>query len=158
MTKKQVHDQGVKNAVCAVIMRVRPCLERGFSGLYRRLMISCARHTRSAGVVWNACASCVIWLILMSRSAESMRMRVLTGMPDASDSSRTVMPAMALSAEMAFAMAWFMSMSLEHAGGERPWGKNVSPPQTVPRRGQWERWLASCLLDVSDLLDGHAEE
>lgn len=85
-------------------------------------------------------------------------MRVLTGMPDASDSSRTVMPAMALSAEMAFAMAWFMSMSLEHAGGERPWGKNVSPPQTVPRRGQRERWLAACLLNVSNLLDRHAEE
>lgn len=44
-------------------------------------------------------------------------MRVLTGMPDASDSSRTVMPLMALSAEMAFAMAWFMSMRLEHADG-----------------------------------------
>lgn len=49
-------------------------------------------------------------------------MRVLTGMPEASDSSRTVMPAMALSAEMAFAMAWFMSMSLEHAGGVREQG------------------------------------
>lgn len=85
-------------------------------------------------------------------------MRVLTGMSEASDSSRTVMPAMALSAEMAFAMPWFMSMSLERAGGERPWGKNVSPSRTVPRRGQWERWLAACLLDVSDLLDGHAEE
>lgn len=66
-------------------------------------------------------------------------MRVLTGIPDASDSSRTVMPAMALSAETAFAIAWFMSMRLERAGGERPWGKNVSPPQTVPRRGQSER-------------------
>ena len=49
-------------------------------------------------------------------------MRVLTGIPDASDSSRTVMPAMALSAEMAFAIAWFMPMRLEHAGGERPQG------------------------------------
>lgn len=49
-------------------------------------------------------------------------MRVLTGMPEASDSSRTVMPAMALSAEMAFAMAWFMSMRLEHAGGVREQG------------------------------------
>lgn len=49
-------------------------------------------------------------------------MRVLTGMSDASDSSRTVMPAMALSAEMAFAMAWFMSMRLERAGGGRAWG------------------------------------
>ena len=49
-------------------------------------------------------------------------MRVLTGIPDASDSSRTVMPAMALSAEMAFAIAWFMSMRLERAGGERPQG------------------------------------
>ena len=85
-------------------------------------MISCARHTKSAGVVWNACASCVIWLILMSRSAERIRISVLTGMPDASDSSRTVMPAMALSAEMAFAMAWFMPMSLERAGGGRAWG------------------------------------
>ena len=44
-------------------------------------------------------------------------MRVLTGIPDASDSSRTVMPAMALSAEMAFAIPWFMSMRLEHADG-----------------------------------------
>lgn len=85
-------------------------------------------------------------------------MRVLTGMPDASDSSRTVMPAMALSVEMAFAMAWFMSMRLEHAGGERSWGKNVSPPRTLPRRGHRERWLAACLLDVSNLFDGHAEE
>ena len=42
-------------------------------------------------------------------------MRVLTGMPDASDSSRTVMPLMALSAETAFATAWFMSMSLERS-------------------------------------------
>ena len=49
-------------------------------------------------------------------------MRVLTGMPEASDSSRTVMPLMALSAEMAFAIPWFMSMSLEHAGGGRAWG------------------------------------
>lgn len=111
--------KALKTLVCTVIMRVRPCLECVFGGFYRRLMISCPRHTKSAGVVWNACASCVIWLILMSRSAESMRMRVLTGMPEASDSSRTVMPAMALSAETAFAMAWFMSMCLEHAGGGR---------------------------------------
>ena len=109
--------KGVKTLVCTVIVRVWLCLERVFEGFYRRLMISCARHTKSAGVVWNACASCVIWLILMSRSAERIRMRVLTGIPDASDSSRTVMPAMALSAEMAFAMAWFMSMRLEHADG-----------------------------------------
>ena len=107
--------KALKTLVSTVIMRVWLCLELVFGGFYPRLMISCARHTKSAGVVWNACASCVIWLILMSRSAESMRMRVLTGMPEASDSSRTVMPAMALSAEMAFAMPWFMSMSLERS-------------------------------------------
>lgn len=109
--------EALKTLVCAAIVRVWLCLECVFGGFYRRRMSSCALHTRSAGVVWNACASCVIWLILMSRSAESMRMRVLTGMPDASDSSRTVIPAMARSAEMAFAMAWFMSMRLEHADG-----------------------------------------
>lgn len=114
--------KALKTLVCTVIVRVWLCLERVFGGFYLRRMISCARHTKSAGVVWNACASCVIWLILMSRSAESMRMRVLTGMSEASDSSRTVMPAMALSAEMAFAMAWFMSMRLERAGGGRAWG------------------------------------
>ena len=54
-------------------------------------------------------------------------MRVLTGMPDASDSSRTVMPLMALSAEMAFAMAWFMSMRLEHADGGKLRGEKVVP-------------------------------
>lgn len=114
--------KALKTLVCTVIVRVWLCLERVFGGFYLRRMISCARHTKSAGVVWNARASCVIWLILMSRSAERIRMRVLTGIPDASDSSRTVMPAMALSAEMAFAMAWFMSMRLERAGGGRAWG------------------------------------
>lgn len=55
-------------------------------------------------------------------------MRVLTGMSEASDSSRTVMPAMALSAEMAFAMAWFMSIRLErHAAGGRG-DKSVPAP------------------------------
>ena len=49
-------------------------------------------------------------------------MRVLTGMPDASDSSRTVMPLMALSAETAFATAWFMSMHLERSRDVGVWG------------------------------------
>ena len=62
--------KALKTLVCAVIVRVWLCLERIFGGFYRRLMISCARHTKSAGVVWNARASCVIWLILMSRSTE----------------------------------------------------------------------------------------
>lgn len=55
-------------------------------------------------------------------------MRVLTGIPDASDSSRTVMPAMALSAETAFAIAWFMSMRLERAGGGERGDKCVPAP------------------------------
>ena len=107
----------LKTLFCTGIVRVWLCLELVFGGFYPRRMISCARHMRSAGVVRNARASCVIWLILMSRSAESMRMRVLTGMPEASDSSRTVIPLMALSAETAFATAWFMSMFLERSHG-----------------------------------------
>ena len=62
--------KALKTLVCTVIVRVWLCLERVFGGFYLRRMISCARHTKSAGVVWNARASWVIWLILMSRSAE----------------------------------------------------------------------------------------